>query len=576
MLKNILLTTLLTLLLGLSLSCNSEPTSEIVNIDNNKDIYFSLNTSNNGLTMKSFNPSSASSTSLVGMQWKILCFDDDYNYLLEESGTINSESEILKLSLPQGKVYRFLFLCSSNTTLLPTLNAGDNYWNLDLYSPQLPLTNPMDMLTSVGAEDGTMRVAASASHLTVTLLPRVAKILVQTDVENIKTGSITLSNVAKSAPYFNIEPRYYDDYEQISSIKKTNYQLVYQGEGAYYILPDLFQHSSPAVAGTIKVTDAILGEQEIPILLPKGLTLNVSGGKTYYIDIAKSKIDGQLSATWATRVIPKTLTVATQNLWGKNAATVIDYFNKINVDVLCTQEASGFNDYEISSAGLYVHSHTNNGQGRCSIISRHPFVGVTPNKYGVYIDLGDNITALVMNCHGEWKPYGPYQLSGIPYQGFPATTNVEEVIKMNYDARIDMVNKLLEDVLSSTTPFISVSGDYNEPSWLDWTEAAVEAKHVTHVVPWPTTHELWKGGVTGDAYRAIHPDPVAHPGITWTPFPSDKDTKDRIDLTLYVESPATTVLKSEVLGESSETSDIVITPWVFDHRGVRSVFKYSR
>ena len=90
---------------------------------------------------------------------------------------------------------------------------------------------------------------------------------------------------------------------------------------------------------------------------------------------------------------------------------------------------------DIQAQGLYVHTHSNNGQGKCSIISRYPFSGITPNKYGAYIDLGEGIVVLVMNCHGAYFPYGPYQLNGIEYKDFPATDDVDYVVKVNKEAR---------------------------------------------------------------------------------------------------------------------------------------------
>ena len=126
--------------------------------------------------------------------------------------------------------------------------------------------------------------------------------------------------------------------------------------------------------------------------------------------------------------------------------------------------------------GLYVHTHSNNGQGKCSIISRYPFSGITPNKYGVYIDLGEGIVVVgdeLSRCC--LSPYGPYQLNGIEYKDFPATDDVDYVVKVNKEARQGMVDKLLEDFHSSTTPFCLSFGDFNEPSWLDWTEGALSA-----------------------------------------------------------------------------------------------------
>ncbi len=102
---------------------------------------------------------------------------------------------------------------------------------------------------------------------------------------------------------------------------------------------------------------------------------------------------------------------------------------------------------DIQSQGLYVHTHSNNGQGKCSIISRYPFSGITPNKYGAYIDLGEGIIVLVMNCHGAFYPYGPFQLNGIEYKGYEGTDDVDYVVKVNKEARQGMVDKLLEDLI---------------------------------------------------------------------------------------------------------------------------------
>ena len=188
---------------------------------------------------------------------------------------------------------------------------------------------------------------------------------------------------------------------------------------------------------------------------------------------------------------------------------------------------------------------------------------------------------LVMNCHGAFKPYGPYQLNGIAYEGYEGTDDVDYVVKVNKEARQGMVDKLLEDFNSSTTPFVCLSGDFNEPSWLDWTEGALKAELAPYVVQWPTTRSLWEGGIKGDAYRTIHPDPVTHPGFTWTPRPSEKDTRDRLDLTLYTLSPNTEVKSCQVIGEKTETSDIVLPNWgpfenVFDHRGLRTEFVFTK
>lgn len=575
MLKNTLFVILL-MISSLFTACAEGYVSDIQKEDDTKEIRFSLNTEG-GITMSP----TRSSASLVGMKWQIFCFDDQYNYLFDQTGRVGDVTNEIKVSVTKGIIYRFLFLFATADNTFPVLTSGDTYWNLEAYSPQLPITDPMTMLVSKGEQDGTLRVAASTSLVQVTLAPRASRIVLQKDADtasDIIVNSVTYTDAVSSVPYAHIEPQHYNEYENLPVAAKTTYQCVPQEDGTCYILPDMCANSF-GMNATLHITDPALGSQDIPVAVPVGLALNAGGGKTYYIEIA-ADAKGKVSATWATRVVPKTLKLATQNLWGKTTSVVLDYFDKIDVDVLCAQECSKLSESEVNARGLYIHTHSNNGQGKCSIISRYPFSGTTPNKYGVYIDLGEGIVVLVMNCHGAFYPYGPYQLNGIEYKGYPGTDDVDYVVRVNKEARQDMVDKLLEDLASATTPFVSLSGDFNEPSWLDWTKDAQSAGIVPYVVQWPTTHSLWEGGLKGDAYRTIHSNPVTHPGYTWTPFPSEKDTKDRLDLTLYTLSPNTTVKSCQIIGENAETSDIVFPSWIsdriFDHRGLRTEFVYSR
>lgn len=575
MLKNTLFVILL-MISSLFTACAEGYVSDIQKEDDTKEIRFSLNTEG-GITMSP----TRSSASLVGMKWKIFCFDDQYNYLFDQTGRVGDVTNEIKVSVTKGIIYRFLFLFATADNTFPVLTSGDTYWNLEAYSPQLPITDPMTMLVSKGEQDGTLRVAASTSLVQVTLAPRASRIVLQKDADtasDIIVNSVTYTDAVSSVPYAHIEPQHYNEYENLPVAAKTTYQCVPQEDGTCYILPDMCANSF-GMNTTLHITDPVLGSRDIPVAVPVGLALNAGGGKTYYIEIV-ADTKGKVSATWATRVVPKTLKLATQNLWGKTTSVVLDYFDKIDVDVLCAQECSKLSESEVNARGLYIHTHSNNGQGKCSIISRYPFSGTTPNKYGVYIDLGEGIVVLVMNCHGAFYPYGPYQLNGIEYKGYPGTDDVDYVVRVNKEARQDMVDKLLEDLASATTPFVSLSGDFNEPSWLDWTKDAQSAGIVPYVVQWPTTHSLWEGGLKGDAYRTIHSNPVTHPGYTWTPFPSEKDTKDRLDLTLYTLSPNTMVKSCQIIGENAETSDIVFPSWIsdriFDHRGLRTEFVYSR
>ncbi len=120
-----------------------------------------------------------------------------------------------------------------------------------------------------------------------------------------------------------------------------------------------------------------------------------------------------------------------------------------------------------------------------------------------------------------------------------------------------------------------LTGDFNSPSQLDWTDATVDTRpQIVYPVPWPITELLAHLGFT-DSYRHVHPDPVADPGLTWSSNrppaknrgwnPGKDAPEDRID---YVQSigPATAVA-SEVVGENA------VRPWPSDHRGLVSTFR---
>ena len=200
---------------------------------------------------------------------------------------------------------------------------------------------------------------------------------------------------------------------------------------------------------------------------------------------------------------------------------------------------------------------------------------VNGHKVAVYTSHLDYLDCAYYNVRGY---------DGSSWKEIPIPTTVEEVLKVNVASQRDDAIKMFiaqaqKDIANGYS--VIIGGDFNEPSWLDWTEGALSAGLASYVVQWPTTRSLWEGGIKGDAYRTIHPDPVTHPGFTWTPRPSEKDTKDRLDLTLYTLSPNTDVKSCQVIGENTETSDIVLPNWgpfeeVFDHRGLRTEFVFTK
>jgi len=120
-------------------------------------------------------------------------------------------------------------------------------------------------------------------------------------------------------------------------------------------------------------------------------------------------------------------------------------------------------------------------------------------------------------------------------------------------------------------------GDFNTPSHRDWTEDTINARpQMKYAVEWPVTKAVEDAGFV-DTFRAIYPDPVANPGITWSyghPYPSlnPNDALDRIDLLFAANTDE--ILDSEIVGDAGTPNvDIGITTYPSDHRAVVSTVR---
>ena len=298
MLKNTLFVILL-MISSLFTACAEGYVSDVQKEDDTKEIRFSLNMEG-GLTMFP----TRSSVSLDGMKWKIFCFDDQYNYLFDRTGSIGDAANEIKVSVTKGIVYRFLFLCTT-ADKFPELTSGKTYWDLDAYVPQLPLADPMAMLVSRGNEkDGTLRVAAASASVQVTLAPRASKIVLQKDSQtasDITVNSVTFADAASSVPYAHIEPQYYSEYENLPVVIRKTYQYVPQ-EDVCYMLPDMCAGTF-GVNATLHITHPISGEQDVRVTVPVGLALNVGSGKTYYIEMS-ANANGKVAVSYTHLTLP--------------------------------------------------------------------------------------------------------------------------------------------------------------------------------------------------------------------------------------------------------------------------------
>lgn len=215
---------------------------------------------------------------------------------------------------------------------------------------------------------------------------------------------------------------------------------------------------------------------------------------------------------------------------------------------------------------------------RMQIISRYLLID-PPGGNGLYIfvePLPGRVVALA-NVHLPAEPYGPYEVRD--------GATLDEVMELEETVRLPEVQQQLQVLppLASQGIPVFLTGDFNSPSHLDWTEEVVEVRDVVrYPVEWPVSKALADAGFR-DSYREIHPNPVASPGFTWTPGGSgyapdlemvQDEVHDRIDWVLTA-GPSTTV-DSQLMGEPDNPDvDIVVNPWPSDHRGVVSTFEVT-
>ncbi len=176
----------------------------------------------------------------------------------------------------------------------------------------------------------------------------------------------------------------------------------------------------------------------------------------------------------------------------------------------------------------------------------------------------------IFNVHYSASPYQPYQLLNIPYGDAPFISSEQEAIEWAHKSRGKQVDQLLRELLPSLRAgeICVVTGDFNEPSSLDWTERSkLNGRHPLKV-EYPATKRLLSVNMR-DAWREVHPDEISAPGFTWTPTTKEADPTDhhdRIDF-VFVDANSCQVENCELVGEK-DGADIEIAPWPSDHRAV--------
>jgi exodeoxyribonuclease-3 len=269
-----------------------------------------------------------------------------------------------------------------------------------------------------------------------------------------------------------------------------------------------------------------------------------------------------------------TIRIMSFNIWvdglrgGQPVSQTAEVIKQAQADVVGMQEV--FNSTQEIAEYLgwnYLH------HGRdTAVLSRFKIEGATPEKSGARLMTDDGQPFYLCNVHLAHAPYQPYQLLNIPYHDAPFLKTEAEVVAAARAAREQEVAQVLRDVGEIIELPVFVTGDFNEPSHWDWTEAAAEAGRHPIKVSYPSTKMLEEAGFV-DSFRHLFPDEMARPGYTWptTAAAQETDKSDRIDFIMY-RGPGLSVRSMRIIGGDPNYVDQVVDSYPSDHRALIATF----
>lgn len=255
------------------------------------------------------------------------------------------------------------------------------------------------------------------------------------------------------------------------------------------------------------------------------------------------------------------------------------------VDIVGLQETSAASTTELAeSLGWHYHQAGTD----LGVLSRYPIVERRPEGTGplaaateVKVRVEAQQEVVLWNVHLGYTPYGPYDAC------FGELPQEQLLAKERSSGRTGQIEAVLQemrpDIAGADTTPVLLTGDFNAPSHLDWTPATDRCGYDT--VPWPTSVLPEQAGLR-DTYRVAHPDPVAAPGITWSPITpvfaggygydshkGEPEPQDRIDFVYYQGEIDVAGSKTLVVGDPEPVPEHQDNAWPSDHAAVMTTFR---
>jgi exonuclease III len=254
--------------------------------------------------------------------------------------------------------------------------------------------------------------------------------------------------------------------------------------------------------------------------------------------------------------------------------------NEANLQALLETDADIIGLQEISTSRLmelaqqlryHFHSFSksdgNLNDQDTGILSRFPFTRYTEN--GAVVRVNSTLDVGIFTVHLAPYPYQPYDFrDGI-------ITTSQQAIQAATQTRIPSIESVLEEVDELKADGIPVffTGDFNEPSHLDWTtQTSASNLHFGKVVEWPVSKKIMQSDFV-DSYRLKFSNPANFPGITWTTVESENEVYDRIDIIYHTNSDTYELKDVRLVGGPGDIAGIKVQAYESDHYAVLATYK---
>jgi len=257
-----------------------------------------------------------------------------------------------------------------------------------------------------------------------------------------------------------------------------------------------------------------------------------------------------------------------------------------DADIIGSQETVAnqtTGNYQVQELAQDLGWYYNAGSGDSGILSRYPITSSSSlgasRKVKVTITSNPLREVIHYNAHLDYVNYGPYEAQK---SGATVASVLTEELRSQRDEQIAVImSGMAADLANADNIPVFLTGDFNAPSHLDWTPAMESHHGGVSGVAWPASTAVHNADMM-DSFRDVHPDPVTHPGFTWSPLHLG-DPQDRIDF-IYYKGTGFTPITSEHFHTAIEVTlgpwGVSITPaidntWPSDHGAMLTNFKLA-